>query len=226
MAEEGTAEEGIAEAGAVVEALLRRHGRTYARELKIDLARNRPQPLFRWLCAALLLSARISSALAMKAAAALAEEGWTTAAKLAASSWEERVRVLNHAGYARYDESTARMLGETAERLIADYGGDLRRLRERAAGDPRALRRLLKEFKGIGDVGVDIFFREVQAAWPEIFPFADRRALAAAAGLSLPSSAEGLAELVPPADYPRLVAALVRCDLAHDRAAVLAEARG
>jgi hypothetical protein len=37
--------------------------------------------------------------------------------------------------------------------------------------------KLLKEFKGIGDVGANIFCREAQIAWDELYPFADRKAL-------------------------------------------------
>ncbi len=92
---------------ALVDALLARHGRTYAEELGIKLAGNSPSALFRLLVAAVLYSARINAAQATNAARALTREGWTTTAKLAATSWEERVRVLNRHGYARYDERTA-----------------------------------------------------------------------------------------------------------------------
>jgi hypothetical protein len=91
---------------AIVEALLERHGQTYAAELGIDLERNTPSALYRWLCAATLLSARIGARAAMQAAQALAAQGWTTARKMADASWEQRTRTLNQAGYARYDEST------------------------------------------------------------------------------------------------------------------------
>ena len=205
----------------IVEALLERHGRTYAAELGIDLARNTPSVLYRWLCAATLLSARIGAKIAMQAARALAEQGWTTAQKMAETTWEERTRVLNQAGYARYDESTSRMLGDTARMLLDEYGGDLRRLREAAGRDPARERALLKECKGIGDVGADIFCREAQIAWDELYPFADRRALEAAARLGLEDDAARLAKRVPREDYPRLLAALVRTDLADDFAGVL-----
>lgn len=200
----------------LLDVLLDRHGRTFSDELGIDLAKNTPSPLFRWLCASLLLSARISSSLAMKAAKALFEAGWTTAEKMAASTWQDRVRTLNQAGYGRYDESTARMLGETTAMLVGDYGGDLRKLRARAQRSSGEERRLLKAFKGIGDVGVDIFFREAQMAWDELCPFADRKALQAADRLGLATSTEELSTLVSRSDFPRLVAALVRTSLEHD----------
>jgi hypothetical protein len=210
----------------IVAALLERHGRTYADELGLDLARNTPSVLFRWMCASLLLSARISSDIAMHAARALAEQGWTTAERMAGSSWEERTRTLNASGYARYDERTSRMLGDTSSLLVEAYGGDLRKLREAAGRDPQQERSLLKRFKGLGDVGVDIFFREVQIAWDELHPFADQRALKAAEQLGLPPDAEGLAGQVSRAEFPRLVAALIRAGLAKDLDAVAEQAKG
>ena len=89
-------------ADSIVEALLERHGQTYAQELGIDVAKGTPSALFRLLVASILFSARIGAGQAVKAARALTDEGWTTAEKLAATSWRERGRVLNRHGYARY----------------------------------------------------------------------------------------------------------------------------
>lgn len=211
---------------AILAALLERHGRTYCDELGIDIEKGTPSPLFRWLCASLLFSARIGAELAVQAAAALAEQGWTTPQKLADATWKERVRTLNASGYARFDERTATMLGDTCEILLDRYGGDLRRLREEAERDPESERSLLKELKGIGDVGADIFFREAQASWNELRPFADRRALDAAKRLDLGKDADALAALVSERDLPRLVAALVRTELADDYDGVREAAAG
>jgi hypothetical protein len=180
-------------ADTVIEALLERHGQTYAEELGIDVAKGTPSVLFRLLVAAILFSARIGAGQAVKAARALTDEGWTTAEKLAATSWRKRVRVLNRHGYARYDERTASMLGDASELLLNRYRGDLRRLRAEAEQDPRQERRLLKQVKGLGEVGVDIFFREVQVAWEELFPFVDRRAAQAARRLGLDADPRVLA---------------------------------
>jgi len=50
----------------------------------------------------------------------------------------------------------------------------------------------------------------------ELYPFADRRALAAAHELGIGESAGEPATLVPRRDFPRLVAALVRTARAKD----------
>lgn len=206
----------MASQAAIVRALLERHGRTYAEELNLDLGKNTPSVLFRWLTASILLSARIGAAQAMRAAKALADAGWTSAEKMAGATWQQRVDVLNAHGYARYDESTSRMLGDTATMLQETYGGDLRRLRDATERDPARERKLLKECKGLGDVGVDIFFREVQVAWDELFPFTGDRALRVADQLGLPDDPLQLSKLVARDQFPRLAAALIRSGLAKD----------
>ena len=198
----------------LVSSLIERRGRTFADELGIELEPNTPSPLFRLLVFALLASARISHDIAMAAARALADKHWNTAQAMADSTWRERTDTLNAAGYARYDESTSRMLGETAELLLERYGGDLRRLREQAEHDPARVRTLLKECKGIGDVGADIFCREAQVVWEELYPCADKRSLKAAERLGLGDSADKLAELTDGrVEFARLVSALIRVDL-------------
>jgi hypothetical protein len=207
----------------VVRALLDRYPQTFGEDLGIRRL-DRPAPLFHLLVMSLLMSARIRWRVAFNAARALLAAGWTTPSRMVEAGWNQRTRTLNAAGYARYDGRTSTMLGATAQVLIDQYGGDLRRLREAAHREPLCERELLEEFKGIGDVGVDIFFREVQVAWPEVYPFADRRALASAQRLDLGASTADLARLAERMDFVRLVSALVRVDLDHAHDAVLAAA--
>lgn len=205
-------------------AILARYPKSHAETMRIAVWRNTPAPLFRWLVMCLLFSAPISGDLAAKAGRVLFGRGWRTARNMAGSTWRERVTVLNRAGSARYDESTARYIGDATDLLLERYRGDLRRLREAAGGDGAAIRERLKAFKGIGDVGADIFCREVQVAWDELAPFADRRALEVAGRLGLGRDASTLAGLVGEGELPRLLSALVRMDLAGETAAVRDEA--
>jgi hypothetical protein len=208
-----------------VKILLRRYGRTFAQDLGIEAASNQPEPLFCLLVSALLFSTRISHNVALQSARILFGRGWTTPERLAATTWEQRVQALDEGGYVRYDERTSTMLGELAQMLIDRYGGDLRKLRQAAGADPRRERELLDEFKGIGEVGVNIFCREAQLAWPELFPFADERVLASARKLGLPRDTARLARLVRRrADFVRLVAALMRVQLDRKHDEILQEA--
>jgi hypothetical protein len=55
---------------------------------------------------------------------------------------------------------------------------------------------LQKNIKGLGETGLDIFFRRTQGAWEEASPFVDHRTADALSKLGLPSDAKDLRELV------------------------------
>ena len=195
--------------------LLDEHGRTYAAEAGIRL-RNQPDALYQLLVLATLLSARISAKVAIAAARELFAAGCTTPERMRSASWQDRVDALGRGHYRRYDERTATMLGEQADYLLERWNGDLRRLREEAGDDPKHIKKLLTEFKGIGPTGADIFVREVQAVWPKVGPYLDGRVRAGAEKLGLPSSPDELAKLVSgQREFATLSAAVFRA--AHDR---------
>ncbi|WP_030421139.1 MULTISPECIES: endonuclease [unclassified Streptomyces] len=193
----------------VVRELLRTHGGTYAEEAGIRL-KDTPQPLYRLLVLAHLLSARIRGSIAVATARSLHEAGLSDPRRMADADWQERVDALGRGGYRRYDERTATQLGDAARLLDDRWGGDLRRLREEADGDVSALRRLLQEFPGMGPTGADIFLREAQRVWPDVAPYLDRKALQGAGRLDLPEDPRRLAALAGDTDPAVLAAALVR----------------
>ncbi|MFD5387774.1 endonuclease [Streptomyces sp. NPDC127074] len=196
----------------VAHTLLDQQGTTFATQAGIKL-RDTPGPLYQLLVLAHLLSARISSDIAVAAARALFDAGMRDPRRMAEATWQQRVDALGEGGYRRYDERTATQLGAAAELVNREYGGDLRRMRE--AGDPK---KLLAEIKGIGPVGVNIFLREAQGVWPEFAPYFDRKALEGAERVGLPKSAGALGRLVAEKNLPRLAAALVRVALHADAA--------
>lgn len=122
-----------------------------------------------------LLSARISSDIALSAARELFDAGGGTARGMARLTWQERVDALGRGHYVRYDESTASRLGDMAEMVQDQYKGDLRRLAIAAERDRKKASDLLQEFPGIGPTGVDIFCREAQAIWPWLRPTSTTR---------------------------------------------------
>ncbi|MFE9448162.1 endonuclease [Streptomyces sp. NPDC006739] len=196
----------------VARTLVSEYGRTYAEEAGIRL-RNTPQPLYRLLVLALLLSARIRASVAVAAARALHEDRLDSPRRMAEASWQDRVDALGRGGYRRYDERTATQLGDGARLLTERWGGDLRRLRAEADGDPDELARLLRKLPGIGPAGADIFLREAQGVWPEVAPLLDGKALSGAERLGLPKDRDRLAELAGDAEPAVLAAALVRAAL-------------
>ncbi|NEB74455.1 endonuclease [Streptomyces sp. SID14478] len=196
----------------VMRALLSRHGQTYAAEAGITL-KDTPQPLYRTLVLANLLSARIRASVAVTTARALYDAGLRDPRRMADATWQQRVDALGTGGYRRYDERTATQLGDAAQQLLDDCGGDLRRMRERADGDAEELRRLLRRTPGIGPTGADIFLREVQDVWPEYAPFLDAKTVQGAERLGLPKDPAALTRLAGDAPRSALAAALVRAAL-------------
>jgi endonuclease III len=196
-----------------VRELLERYGQTYAGQAGITLA-DRPAPLYQLHVLATLLSARISAGIAVAAARELFAAGYRTPKAMVGASWQDRVDALGRGHYKRYDERTATMLGDAAERLAADYRGDLRRLRDDADGDARAIARLLTGFPGIGPAGASIFLREVQETWPSVAPFVDDRMSAGARKVGLPAGRDAIAGMLTETGHPAvLAAALVRASL-------------
>jgi len=187
-----------------VRALLTKAGRTYVDQAGISLA-DKPAPLYRLLVLATLLSTCINADIAVNAARELRRFG--TPRKMADATWQQRVDALGRAHYVRYDESTATALGDGARLLLDEYGGDLRKLR----GDDLGAK--LRKFPSFGPVGVDIFCREAQDVWPELWPYLDRKALDGAKTVGLPTDPDELAELTKPANLARLAAALIRVSL-------------
>ncbi|AKJ09348.1 endonuclease [Streptomyces incarnatus] len=196
----------------VLRALLSTQGRTYAEEAGIRL-KDTPQPLYRLLVLALLLSARIRASVAVATAQALHEDHLDSPRRMADADWQQRVDALGRGGYRRYDERTATQLGDGAELLLDRWSGDLRRLHEEAHGDTGELRRLLQEEPGIGPAGADIFLREAQRVWREIAPYLDDKALSGAERLGLPKDPDQLTELAGNTEPAVLAAALVRAAL-------------
>ncbi|MEV0698496.1 endonuclease [Saccharopolyspora sp. NPDC050389] len=205
----------------VVQCLLDEAGTTYAAQAGISLA-NKPAPLYRLLVLAVLMSTRIKAELAVSAARELAEFG--TPQKMFDATWHQRVDALDRGHYARYDESTATALGKGAQLLLDRYHGDLRRMRAKADGDIDVLQEKLTELPRLGPVGADIYCREVQLVWPELRPYFDKKALAGAEKLGLPTDPDRLASLVEGHELARLAAALVRATLDRGLAAEITKA--
>ncbi|WP_374026036.1 endonuclease [Mycobacterium sp. HNNTM2301] len=195
----------------LVRRLLDAGGTTYAAEARIRLG-DKPMPLFQLLVVCMLASKPIDAAIAMAAGRELFKAGLRTPKAVLGADRRTMIGAFGRAHYVRYDESSATRLTEMAKRVRDEYSGDLRALAERSRHDAGAAKRLLKQFKGIGDTGADIFLREVQDVWTWLRPYFDDRATAAARQLGLPSQPAKLGALAPQANA-RLATALIRVSL-------------
>jgi endonuclease III len=194
--------------------LLEQAGTTYAEQAGIHL-QDKPMPLFQLLTLCMLASKPIDATIATQAARELFRAGLRTPTAVLEADRATMIAAFGRAHYARYDESSATRLTDNAQIVHDDYAGDLRGLADRCEHDISAARRLLKQFKGIGDTGADIFLREVQDHWTWVRPFFDDRTLDAARELGLPGRADALGALAPQSNAT-LAAALVRCSLDAD----------
>ncbi|NYH52814.1 hypothetical protein HNR06_002403 [Nocardiopsis arvandica] len=199
----------MAEHADVARAVVDEAGTTLAAEAGIRMA-DKPAALWQLLVLVNLMSARISAGIAVAAARELNGAGGTTPDGMAGLSWQDRVDALGRGHYVRYDESTATRLGECADLVREEYGGDLRGLGERSGRRVARLESGLREFPGIGPTGAAMFCREVQAVWPWLRPYADEYVLSGAGKVGLPEDGNKLAELVGGDDIAPLAAGLAR----------------
>jgi hypothetical protein len=123
---------------------------TYSEELGLNL--TRPEDRFKWFLASILFAKRISANIAKRTYNRFEEEELTTPDIILAAGWDRLVQVLDSGGYVRYDFSTATNLLRIMERLKEKYE-DLEGL-HRGSTNPEDLEKRLKEFSGVGPVGV------------------------------------------------------------------------
>lgn len=198
----------------LVRRLLQVAGTTYAAEAGIRL-KDTPMPLFQLLVLCMLASKPIGAPIAMRAARELFSDGLRTPKAVLDSDRRTMIQAFARAHYVRYDESSATRLTDIAARVRDEYSGDLRAIAKVSHHDVGVTARMLKQFKGIGDTGADMYLREVQDTWTWVRPYFDARATAAAKALGLPEDPEHLGALAPRRSS-RLAAALVRSSLDDD----------
>lgn len=154
----------------IIEKLIDATGGRFSRELGIDLSVGDGGEIFKWFLASKLFGARISSQIAIKTYKEFEAEGVTTPEMILKIGWDGLVQILDSGGYARYDFSTATKLLEIVNDLEKNYGGDLRQLHDQSTDEKELERRLKDLGKGIGDVTVNIFLRELRNIWNKANP--------------------------------------------------------
>lgn len=198
-------------------------GGSYARQLGIDLSRAEPVEIHKWFLAAILFGARISERLAARTYREFERTGTLSPARIMDAGPEALVGMLDRGGYARYDFKTAAKLLEVNHTLIQQYKGDLNLLHDRAKDASDLELRLKSLGKGIGDITVNIFLRELRGIWSKANPLPSERVIQAAKALKFvppnmsdPSrllqtlQAAWRADRMLPADFVDFEAALVR----------------
>jgi len=145
-------------------------GRRYSESLDINVESGDDEEVFKWFLAAVLFGAPITETSVVKAYRCFGRHGVLTPKRIVETGWDGLVAILDEGSYTRYDYKTADKLLEVMGNLNRVYNGSLSLLHERAS-DKADLERRLKELgKGIGDVTVSIFLRELRGVWSKADP--------------------------------------------------------
>ncbi len=162
--------------------LMKEWGGRFSTELGINIDSGSPGEIFKWFLASILFGARIRQSTAMQTYHEFEKRGVLTPDATLRTGWDGLVQILDSGGYARYDFKTATKLLGMAEMLNNRYGGDLNHLHEEAS-DPEDLESRLMEFKGVGEVTVNIFLRELRGIWQKADPLPGETVIIAARNL-------------------------------------------
>jgi len=148
-----------------LKAFVQKLGQRYSEILGINVDSGDDNEIFKWFLAAVLFGAPITESAVLKTYRCFENHGVLTPKKIVETGWQGLVNILDKGSYVRYDYKTADKLLLVNGNLNKKYGGSLNKL-HREAADSADLEKRLKELgKGIGDVTVSIFLRELRGVW-------------------------------------------------------------
>jgi len=150
--------------------LIKDFGRRYSEILGIDLKKADDNEIFKWFLASVLFGAPISETSVLRTYQCFERRGVLTPEKILETGWHGLVEILDEGGYTRYDFKTSDKLLEVMGNLIKEYKGSLNLLCEQALNSSDLEKRLKDLGKGIGEVTVSIFLRELREVWKKADP--------------------------------------------------------
>jgi len=146
------------------------YGKPYSEMLGIQLKPGKDEEVSKWFLASILYSKPIRESSATKTYFCFLKHGVTNAKKILQTGWQGLVDILDEGGYTRYDFSTADKLLEVFGNLEKVYDGSLNKLHEMAKDSKDLEERLKSLGKGIGNVTVSVFLREMRSIWRKANP--------------------------------------------------------
>jgi endonuclease III len=145
-------------------------GQRYSEILGISLSERKDEEIFKWFLASVLFGAPIKEKSVIKTYKCFQKYNVLTPKRILETGWDGLVRILDEGSYTRYDFKTADKLLEIMQNLIRKYNGSLTLLCN-GASDAQDLENRLRDLgKGIGDVTVSIFLRELRDIWEKADP--------------------------------------------------------
>lgn len=151
-------------------ALVEKLGQRYSEVLGINVDSGDDKEIFKWFLAAVLFGAPITESSVLKTYRAFEKHGVITPKKIVETGWDGLVKILDEGSYTRYDYKTADKLLLVMKNLNEEYDGSLNLLHRRASDSVDLEKRLKDLGKGIGDITVSIFLRELRGVWSKADP--------------------------------------------------------
>jgi endonuclease III len=165
--------------------LLEKFGQKYSEVLSINLKDGNDEEVFKWFLASILFGAPITESSVIKTYRCFQKYGVLIPKRIIEAEWEGLVKILDEGSYTRYDFKTADKLLEVMRNLVKKYNGSLNLLHSKAS-NARDLENMLKDLgKGIGDVTVSIFLRELRDIWEKAKPNPTSLVISAAKNLGI-----------------------------------------
>lgn len=150
--------------------LVEKFGQRYSEILGISLSKGEDAEIFKWFLASTLFGAPITETAVIKTFKCFQKYDVLKPKRILEIGWNGLVKILDEGSYTRYDFKTADKLLEVIENLMAGYNGSLTLLYDEAS-DVHDLEKKLKGLgKGVGDVTVRIFLRELRDVWEKADP--------------------------------------------------------
>jgi endonuclease III len=145
-------------------------GQKYSEILGIELSSANDAEVFKWFLASVLFGSPITEKAAIKTYRCFEKHGVLTSQRILKTEWDGLVKILDEGSYTRYDFKTADKLLEIAKNLTEKYGGSITSLHTNASDKLDLEKRIKSLGKGIGDVTVSIFLRELRDIWEKADP--------------------------------------------------------
>jgi hypothetical protein len=153
-----------------VRALVESRGQKYSEILGIDISEGKEDEVFKWFLASLLFGAPITESSVVKTYRCFQKHGVLTPKQILKTGWDDLVKILDEGGYTRYDFKTADKLLEVARNLTEKCSGSLCLIHSESSGAHDFENRLKNLGKGVGNVTVSIFLRELRDVWEKAEP--------------------------------------------------------
>lgn len=179
-----------------IQALIENLSGKFSNALGINLNTGDSEEIFKWFLASILFGARISERIAINTYKEFEKNKVLSPYAILKTGWDGLVQILDSGGYVRYDFKTATKLLEIMQNLKEKYKSDLNRLHYESK-DSKNLERDLKSLgKGIGEVTVNIFLRELRGIWEKAEPYPCDLVIVASKKSGLISSKESSKEKI------------------------------